>query len=203
MFNGLITHQGFITQVENQHPQMRVEVQVDEGSFWEDVRIGDSIAMMGCCLTVVALKGSRAYFDLSAETLACTQLGTLSVGDWVHLEKALRFGDRLQGHLLLGHVDEVGTVIHCQSEGECLLLQVQVLPETMKYMAVKGSIAINGVSLTVNRSENCTFWVNLIPHTLEKTQLGSLKQGSFVNIEVDPLARYIEHLIAARLEHAV
>lgn len=196
MFNGLITHRGMIVFVEQTAAKKSLEVQVEDPLFWSDVCVGDSIAVMGCCLTVVALKENSALFDVSQETLRCTTFDQTKIGDKVHVEKALRFGDRLQGHLLLGHVSGVGKVIKREFEGDSLQLWVSVDPTLMKMIASKGSIAINGVSLTINGVESNTFWVNLIPHTLQKTELGALMPGSRVNVEIDPLARYVERLIA-------
>jgi len=158
-----------------------------------EVKVGDSIAVNGCCLTVVELGQDALHVDVSHETLACTS--GFEPGAKVNLEKALRLSDRLGGHLVSGHVDGRGEVTRSEAAGDNLLLEIRVPAELAKYVARKGSVAVHGVSLTVNRVEGERFEVNLIPHTLEMTNLGGLSKGAQVNIEVDLLARYIEQFI--------
>jgi riboflavin synthase len=157
-----------------------------------DVRIGDSIAVDGCCLTVIEKSAAAFVVDVSQETLGCT--AGFPVGRAVNLEKALRLSDRLGGHLVSGHVDGVGEVTRFEQIGESWLLEVRVPSELAKYVARKGSITISGVSLTVNHVDGARFDVNLIPHTLEVTNLKSLGLGARVNLEVDLVARYLERL---------
>jgi riboflavin synthase len=156
------------------------------------VRVGDSVCVQGCCLTVVKKKKGRLWFDVSKETLRVTQ-GLDRPGP-VNLEKSLKLGGEIGGHLVTGHVDGVGVVTK-RSGG---LLQVRTPPELARYVARKGSICIDGVSLTVNRVKGAVFEVNLIPHTLKVTTLGRLARGERVNLEIDLVARYVERLSARR-----
>ncbi len=160
-----------------------------------DVRVGDSIAVNGCCLTVVELEPAAFRVDVSQETLECTT--GFEAGARVNLEKALRLSDRLGGHLVSGHVDGRGEVARKDQVGDSWLLEVRISAELAKYVARKGSITVNGVSLTVNQVERDRFEVNLIPHTLEVTNLKDLRPGMPVNVEVDMLARYLERLLTA------
>ncbi len=157
-----------------------------------DVQIGDSIAVNGVCLTAVTF--DKGYFEahVSKETLSCT-VG-LENTHAVNLEKALRFSDRLGGHLVSGHVDGVGQLVRFESADDCIVLAIRAPNALSRYIAVKGSIAIDGVSLTVNTVEDDTFSINLIPHTLEMTSLKNLGVGSRVNLEVDLIARYVERM---------
>lgn len=159
-----------------------------------DVALGDSIAVNGVCLTVTSLLADAFSVDVSPETLACTS--GFEPGGSVNLEKALRLADRLGGHLLSGHVDGVGEIVGIEAVGENRLLVVRVPAELVRYMARKGSIALHGVSLTVNAVEGDQVRINLIPHTLAETNLASLSVGAQVNIEVDLIARYVERMVA-------
>jgi len=165
----------------------------------DDVQIGDSIAVNGVCLTVVALNGNEFTVDVSRETLDCT-VGLERQGGHVNLEKALRLSDRLGGHLVSGHVDGVGEVVAFNDIGESWQLAVRAPQQLAKYIAVKGSITINGVSLTVNKVAGAEFEVNLIPHTLEVTTLDELHAGAKVNLEIDLIARYVERMMQAERE---
>jgi riboflavin synthase len=161
-----------------------------------DVAVGDSIAVDGCCLTVVAIQGRVLGFDVSAETLSCTT-GLDEVRE-VNLEKALRFGDRLDGHLMQGHVDGVGTVVRREpvpGDPRSIALEIEAPAELTSLIAPKGSIAVSGVSLTSNRVDGRVFSVNLIPHTLDVTTLKNLAPGDKVNLEIDVLARYVARLV--------
>lgn len=191
MFTGIIQAVGKITAVEAL--QQGVRLTVDGGRLdLGDVAIGDSIAHNGVCLTVVTKAGNTYQLDVSRETLNCTA-GLGEPGE-VNLEKALRMGDHLGGHLVSGHVDGVGSVVAFDPVGECFLLRIKAPLSIAKYIAYKGSIAVNGVSLTVNTVEHDEFTINLIPHTLQETTLKHLKAGSKVNLEVDLLARYVDRL---------
>jgi riboflavin synthase len=197
MFTGIVAAVGRIERVEPRSQGLRLSIDAG-GLDTGDVAIGDSIAVNGCCLTVVALSGRRFDVDVSQETIDCTAgLGT--PGE-VNLEKSLRLADRLGGHLVSGHVDGVGEVVAFEPLGESHRLVVRAPAGLAKYIARKGSIAVQGVSLTVNRVTGDEFETNLIPHTLAVTTLKHLARGARVNLEVDLLARYAERLLAAGSE---
>ncbi|MGY1490374.1 riboflavin synthase [Methylobacillus pratensis] len=191
MFTGIIQAQGHIKTIIPHGDDARLVI--DTGSLdLQDVAIGDSIAVNGVCLTVVTLGTDTFEADVSKETLSCTVgLDTLRE---VNLEKALRLSDRLGGHLVSGHVDGVGQVIRFEPVGESMLLAVRAPNLLSRYIAVKGSITIDGVSLTVNHVDGDDFNVNLIPHTVEVTTLKGLGVGSRVNLEVDLIARYVDRM---------
>lgn len=159
-----------------------------------DVAIGDSIAVAGVCLTAIEVDGTRFSADVSAETLARTTLGTLHVGAAVNLEKALRLSDRLGGHLVAGHVDGIGGVAAIEDDGAAQRWTFNAPAVLMRYIAVKGSICVDGTSLTVNAVDGDTFGVTLIPHTLAATTFGARAVGDAVNLEVDLIARHVERL---------
>jgi riboflavin synthase len=193
MFTGIVAAVGRIERVEPRAEGLRLAIDA-RGLDMGDVAIGDSIAVNGCCLTVVSLAGARFEVDVSRETIACTA-GLDAPGE-VNLEKSLRLADRLDGHLVSGHVDGVGEVVAFESVGESHRLVVRAPAELAKYVARKGSIAVQGVSLTVNRVDGSQFEVNLIPHTLAVTTLKTLSLGARVNVEVDLIARYVERMLA-------
>jgi riboflavin synthase len=157
----------------------------------EGVKIGDSIALSGCCLTVVALDASRAAFELGSETLSRTRLGGLQIGQSVNCERSLQVGDRLGGHYVTGHVDALGTVVARRDEGPWRFLEFRAPLSCMRQMAPKGSVTIDGVSLTLVRADDEAFSVALIPHTLDATTLGQLEIGHSVHVETDVLAKYV------------
>ena len=195
MFSGIIADVGIITRAEDRDGGLRLSV-ATESLGMDDVRIGDSIAVNGVCLTVVELDGHAFTVDVSRETLDCTA-GLERQGGHVNLEKALRLSDRLGGHLVSGHVDGVGEVVAFNDIGESWRLVVRAPHELAKYIATKGSITINGVSLTVNHVAGSEFDVNLIPHTLAVTTLNELRAGAKVNLEIDLIARYVERMLTA------
>ncbi len=210
MFTGIITGVGRITAVHDLGSSLyhgkRLTLQAPEG-YLDDVALGDSIALNGACMTVTTFDLDLHQFtiDISAESLARTS-GLAQLGR-VNLEKALRANDRLGGHIVSGHVDGIGSVTHFAQIGESWELRVMAPPELAKYLAYKGSITINGVSLTVNRVEDflehdgplglrgSEVSINLIPHTVDNTALGSLQTGSHVNLEIDTVARYVERML--------
>ncbi len=195
MFTGIVQAVGRIASRENRGSDARIAI--DAGALdLADVALGDSIAVAGVCLTVVAIDGARWIADVSAETLRLTTLGSLAVGDAVNLEKALRLADRLGGHLVSGHVDGVGRVVRIEDDGGSQRWTLRVPAPLARYIAVKGSICVDGTSLTVNAVEADTFGVTLIPHTLAVTTFGARKAADAVNIEVDLMARYAERLFA-------
>ncbi len=193
MFTGIIAA---VASVREVHPSAGgVSIVIDAGALpLADVKIGDSIAVNGACLTVVSMNGQQLQFDVSRETLACT--AGYAQGAAVNLEKSLRLSDRLDGHLVSGHVDGVGSVVGFDAAGDNRKLVIEAPREIAKYIARKGSVAVNGVSLTVNTVEGVRFEINLIPHTLAATNLHALTAGTKINIEVDMLARYAERLTA-------
>ncbi|MDE2118412.1 MAG: riboflavin synthase [Betaproteobacteria bacterium] len=195
MFSGIIADLGTITRAEDREGGLRLSVET-QALGMDDVRLGDSIAVNGVCLTVVEKKDDTFTVDVSRETLNCT-VGLDRQGARVNLEKALRLADRLGGHLVSGHVDGVGEVTEFTDLGESWKLVVRAPQALAKYIAVKGSITINGVSLTVNEVEGTVFNVNLIPHTLAVTTLSGLRAGSKVNLEIDLIARYVGRMLAA------
>jgi len=195
MFSGIIADVGTITRAEDREGGLRLSVET-QALGMDDVRLGDSIAVNGVCLTVVENKNDSFTVDVSRETLNCT-VGLDAQGARVNLEKALRLADRLGGHLVSGHVDGVGEVMEFTDLGESWKLVVRAPQALAKYIAVKGSITINGVSLTVNEVDGAVFNVNLIPHTLAVTTLSELRAGAKVNLEIDLIARYVERMLTA------
>jgi len=191
MFTGIIQSIGRIHEYEARGADARMII-TGGGLDFSDVAMGDSIAVNGVCLTTVALTPDSFTVDVSAETLRCT--AGFMPGAEVNLEKALRLSDRLGGHLVSGHVDGVGSVHSFVPVGESHLLEIDAPAELARYIIRKGSITVNGVSLTVNVVEGARFALNLIPHTLEMTMLKHLQAGSRVNLEVDMIARYVERL---------
>jgi riboflavin synthase len=206
MFTGIITGVGRIAAVhalgDSSTHGKRLTIACPD-HYLDDVGLGDSIALNGACMTVTTWDALTGQFsiDISAESLDKTA-GLDTIGP-INLEKALRANDRLGGHLVSGHVDGIGTVIHFAQVGESWELRVLAPKELGKYLAYKGSITINGVSLTVNRitdlSDGCEASINLIPHTVENTALGSLQKGSLVNLEIDLIARYVERMLGSSL----
>ncbi|MGE5465593.1 MAG: riboflavin synthase [Methanocella sp.] len=192
MFTGIVAAVGRIANMEPVAGGARVEVEAGTLGL-DDVAIGDSIAVNGVCLTVVSRSGNGFCVDVSGETLSCT-VG-FAIGEEVNLEKALRLADRLGGHIMSGHVDGVGTVDDIVPAGESHIVTIAAPRELARYVARKGSIAVNGVSLTVNDVQGERFSVNLIPHTLAATTFHALKPGARVNLEVDMLARYLERML--------
>lgn len=195
MFSGIIASVGHITELTPRNDgSPTVRLTIDAGGLGlDDVQLGDSIACNGVCLTVVERSGNTFCVDVSPETLSCT-IG-LSAPGAINLEKALRLADRLGGHLVSGHVDGVGAVIRFDPVGDNRLLEISAPEELAKYIARKGSITVNGVSLTTNAVEGSRFTINLIPHTLASTTLGGTRVGSRVNLEIDLIARYVERML--------
>jgi len=192
MFTGIIQSVGSITHLESRGGDVRLRIRTGKLDL-ADVRLGDSIAVNGVCLTAVALTPESFTVDVSAETLRCTE--GFVPGAEVNLEKALRLADRLGGHLVSGHVDGVGSVHRLTPAGESFLLEIDAPLALARYIIRKGSITVNGVSLTVNAVHGARFALNLIPHTLQMTTLKNLESGSRVNLEVDMIARYVERML--------
>lgn len=191
MFTGIVAAVGKVREAKPARGARRLVI--DAGRLGlKDIAVGDSIAVNGACLTVVARRARSFEADVSLETLACT--AGFGKGSRVNLEKAMRLADRLGGHLVSGHVDGVGTVRRVAPSGGDRAITVRAPAALAKYIARKGSVAVNGVSLTVNAAKGPEFTVSLIPHTLAATNLGELRAGDRVNLEVDLLARYVERL---------
>jgi riboflavin synthase len=193
MFTGIVAAVGCVIEASPTAGGVRLRIDA-AGLGLADVAIGDSIAVNGACLTVVSLADRAFEVELSRETLAC--IAAFDKGTPVNLEKALRLYDRLGGHLVSGHVDGVGTVERVQAAGDNRVVEFAIPAGLARYVARKGSVAVNGVSLTVNEVSDNTFAVNLIPHTLASTNLSALAPGARVNVEIDLVARYCERLSA-------
>ena len=196
MFSGIIADVGSITNTADREGGLRLTIDTNALGL-DDVLLGDSIAVNGVCLTVIALDGYAFTVDVSRETLDCT-VGLDAMGAAVNLEKALRLSDRLGGHLVSGHVDGVGDVVAFDDLGESWKLTIRAPQALAKFIAPKGSVTVNGVSLTTNRVEGSEFDLNLIPHTLQMTNLKDLATGGQVNLEVDLIARYVERMLAGQ-----
>ena len=192
MFSGIVAATGRILSVTPLEDGVRLAVDVGTLDL-SDVQLGDSIAHNGVCLTVIAREGNRVQFDVSRETLNCT-VGLDAPGE-VNLEKALRLADRLGGHLVTGHVDGIGEVVKFAPIGESHELVIRAPAALAGYIARKGSITVDGVSLTTNKVKGRTFSINLIPHTVQVTTLKRLHAGAKVNLEVDLIARYVERML--------
>jgi len=193
MFSGIIAAVGQIKQITPREAGFRLHVEAGKLGI-DDVALGDSIAHNGVCLTVVERAGNTFAVDVSPETLSCT-VGLAAPGP-VNLEKALRLNDVIGGHLVSGHVDGVGEVLRFDPVGDNRLLEIRAPGEIAKFIARKGSITVDGTSLTTNEVDGTDFTINLIPHTLENTTLQYLRPGSRVNLEVDLIARYCERLLS-------
>jgi riboflavin synthase len=198
MFTGIIQSVGKVSAIaSNASGDWKLTLTVGKLDM-SDVALGDSIAVNGVCLTVVAMTASSFVADVSNETLNVSAFKQLAVGSPVNLEKALRLADRLGGHMVSGHVDAVGNVASIMVDGASWRYAFTMPKAIAHYVAHKGSITINGVSLTVNEVSDSSFTVNLVPHTLQETNLGELRAGSVVNLEVDVIARYLERLLTGQ-----
>ncbi|MCG8653093.1 MAG: riboflavin synthase [Pirellulales bacterium] len=200
MFTGLVETIGRVVGIAHQPPGKRFTIETDD--FGDDVQIGDSIAINGCCLTVVQISAQGKQFDFEAgqETLSRTNLGELKVRSRVNLERSLACGDRLGGHYVTGHVDDLGTLVQRTDDPPWAHLRFRMPKRLAPQVADKGSITVDGISLTVVRAELESFTVALIPHTLEATTLGSRVVGDRVNLETDVLAKYVQRALAFQKE---
>lgn len=193
MFTGLVEGKGAVTGLVARGPAMRLVI--DVGSLCEGCQIGDSVAVNGCCLTVVEIDEQTLGFDAVPETLRCTNLGKLAVGSHVNIERSLRMGDKLGGHLVTGHIDAVGQLDKRRDEEEWSFFWFRCPGRLTLQMAAKGSVTIDGISLTLVDVEDERFSVALIPHTLAVTTMGTLDVGDDVNLETDLLAKYVERQV--------
>ncbi len=196
MFTGLVESLGRVVAVIPEPPGVRLVV--DAGGIAADATIGESICTSGCCLSVVRIDGPRLEFQLGPETLSRTSLGALTAGGSVNLERSLRLSDRLGGHLVTGHVDGLGRLESRRQEGDWVTCRFSAPPTLLAQMAPKGSVAIDGVSLTVVDVDAFTFSVALIPHTLACTTLGGLAEGDAVNLETDLVFKYVDRWMQSR-----
>lgn len=196
MFTGIIQAEGKIAKIEPQNGDVKMTIHTGKLDM-SDVALGDSIAANGICLTAIEFGDDFYVADVSGETLSVTTAGDWKVGTPVNLEKALTLQDRLGGHLVSGHVDGVGEVKDISQDARSWRYQVEAPLEICKYIAAKGSICINGISLTVNKVEGCVFDVNIVPHTRAETTIKHFEVGSKINLEVDLLARYLERMMSA------
>lgn len=195
MFTGIVLDVGKVVSLEARGGDTRMVIACDLLDP-SGIKVGDSICVQGCCLTAVELRDRTFAADVSRETLSLTTLGDLTPGSPVNLEPSLRAGDAIGGHLVSGHVDGVAEITAMSGDARSTRIEVTVPPALARYIARKGSVAIDGVSLTVNEVQGATFGINLIPHTQAVTTLGALCVGSRVNFEVDQIARYVERLLA-------
>lgn len=194
MFTGIIQAVGTIKHQEQRGGDVRLSINTGKLDL-SDVELGDSIAVNGVCLTAVELPGNGFSADVSRETLSLTSLGKLNTGSPVNLEKALTLATRLGGHLVSGHVDGLGTVIQRHDDARSVNFTIEAPADLARYIVHKGSITVDGTSLTVNAVNGACFDLNIVPHTLQETIMGNYQPGSRVNLEVDLIARYLERLL--------
>jgi len=200
MFTGIVEELGTLRGVSRGADSARLIIGAEK--VLEDARVGDSIAVNGVCLTVVHIEPREFTADVMAETLSKTSLGALNPGDRVNLERALRLGDRLGGHLVSGHIDGVGIITRLERRDIATLITIRAPGEVMRYIIKKGSVAVDGISLTVVDFKPDNFQVSLIPHTAHSTTLGYKKVGDTVNLEADVIGKYVERLIVSRGDNA-
>jgi riboflavin synthase len=200
MFTGIIEAVGKVTSIEHEGEAIRLTVAA--GKVAEDVALGDSVAVNGVCLTVTGFQPPHVTFDAVQETMRKTTLGTLRVGDGVNLERALAVGGRLGGHIVQGHVDGTGRIASIRPVGNSWFVYVDAAPELMRYIVTKGSVSVDGISLTVAEAEDRTFALSIIPHTWEHTTLHDKRAGDQVNIECDILGKYVEKMLGGYIAGA-
>ncbi|HJP39250.1 MAG: riboflavin synthase [Gammaproteobacteria bacterium] len=194
MFTGIVQAIGKISASEDCHGDLRLQINTAELAL-DNLKLGDSIAVNGICLTAVRFDAQSFTADVSAATLAATTLGNLGVSSLVNLERSLTLADSLGGHLVSGHVDGVGQVVSLEADARSTCIGFDIDPTLCRYVARKGSVTVDGTSLTVNDVAGHRFFVNIVPHTLERTIMGHYEEGTRVNIEVDLVARYLERLM--------
>ena len=202
MFTGIILAKGHVTSIAERGGDLELGIDAS-GLDTARLGLGDSVCVQGVCLTVTRKDGGCFFADVSRETMAKTTLGALKEGSPANLEPSLRAGDALGGHMVSGHVDGVGRLVHTEVDARSTRLQFELPAPLMRFIAPKGSVCIDGVSLTVNNVEALRFDVNIIPHTQQVTTLGNLKVGDAVNIEIDVIARYVERLLSTATDFAI
>jgi riboflavin synthase len=197
VFSGIVEVLGDVRSMASGDSGARIAIEA--GALVEGVKLGDSIAINGACMTVVAFGNSIFEADISPESLRMTNLGDLKAGEKVNLEKALVLGDRLGGHMVTGHIDGMGKIRDRKADGDSIWLTVEAPPDVMRYLVFKGSIAVDGISLTVATCDEDSFSIAIIPHTSEHTTLTAKRDGAVVNLEADLIGKYVEKLL---LPHA-
>jgi riboflavin synthase len=193
MFTGIIEGLGAITKIRSSGQGKRLTIEADYPL--DHTKIGDSIAVSGACLTAVMIEGKSFEVDVSPETLSKTTFGKAKIGDRVNLERALRLSDRIDGHLVSGHIDGIGSVKNIKTLGNAIIITFEVPESLSRYMIRKGSVAVDGISLTINNCDHGSFEVSIIPHTAKLTSIGFKKIGDHVNIETDMIGKYVERFI--------
>jgi len=194
MFTGIISAIGDIANLEQRDGDVRLTIRTGNLSL-SDVQLGDSIACNGACLTAVELTGEGFVADVSVETLNLTTIGNWKTGSRINIEKAMQASDRFGGHIVSGHVDGIGEVVSLEEDARSWRFRIRAPRELAKYIAHKGSITLDGTSLTINKVEGSEFELNIVPHTMTQTVMGDYKAGTQVNLEVDLVARYLERLL--------
>jgi riboflavin synthase len=192
MFTGIISSMGIIRSSQARG-DLRVMIAC---SFADMLKLGESVACNGACLTVIAIDGETFSADLSQETISRTAHGQWQLDKKVNLERAMKLGDALDGHMVSGHVDGIATITDIAKNGDSHILCIESPMELARFIAEKGSVTLDGISLTVNKVEGVCFWINIIPHTWQNTTLGERKKGDTLNLEIDLIARYVERLLA-------
>ena len=198
MFSGIVAEVGIVKTFEGDDKSASLGIEASPA--FVDVTVGESIAVNGVCLTAVQRQGQTFVVDISPETLRATNLGELRPGDGVNLERALSLNDRLGGHMVSGHVDGVGTIVDVRAEANAIHYDIRAPKGLMRYLVPKGSIAVDGISLTVVTCHSETFQVTIIPHTAAVTTIGRKGVGATVNLECDMIGKYVERLLQARLD---
>ena len=193
MFTGIIEGLGTITMIRPSGQGKRLTIEADYPL--DQTKIGDSIAVSGACLTVVVIDGKSFEVDVSPETLSKTTFGRAKIGDDVNLERALRLSDRIDGHLVSGHIDGTGSVKNIKTSGNAIIITFAVSESLSRYMIIKGSVAVDGISLTINSCDKISFEVSIIPHTAKLTNIGLKKIGDHVNIETDMIGKYVDRFV--------
>jgi riboflavin synthase len=201
MFTGIVQDVGRVVSREARGGDVRLLIAFDRLDP-SGISVGDSICVQGCCLTAVELRDRSFAADVSRETLSLTTLGDLAAGSPVNLEPSLKAGDALGGHLVSGHIDGVGEVAAMSGDARSTRIEISVPADLARYIARKGSVAVDGVSLTINEVKGAAFGINLIPHTQSVTTLGAIRAGTKVNVEVDQIARYVERLLSGSARSA-
>lgn len=193
MFTGIIEEVGKVKEILNKKGNQNFTIETE--SILKNKKIGESIAVNGACMTITKIKGKTFQFDAMPESLELTNLAHIKVGEKVNLETALSINKGLDGHIVQGHIDCIGEIIEIKNDNKKFIIRIKIPKKIKKYICIKGSITINGVSLTISKLSETTFSVDLIPHTLENTNLKELKKGDKINLEADIIAKYLENLL--------